>query len=76
MKFAWRDFAGPFHSVVEWYSLAKAVIAINTEEDAMKMNGLLYRAGLGAAAIIVAGFNIATSIAADVSPDNVIVGTV
>jgi hypothetical protein len=39
------------------------------EENAM--DGLLYRAGLGAAAVIVAGFNFAASIAAEVSPDSV-----
>jgi hypothetical protein len=71
MEFAWRDFAGPFHSVVKRHPLAKAAIAMNTEENAMKMNGLLYRAGLGVAALIVAGFNIAASIAADVSPDSI-----
>jgi hypothetical protein len=25
MELAWRDFAGPFYSVVEWHSLAQAM---------------------------------------------------
>jgi hypothetical protein len=61
--------AGSLDSVVERHSLAKPVIATVTEET--PMNCHLYRAGFGAAAVIVAGFNIAASIAAEISPDSI-----